>query len=141
MVSLLYDHIKDRPESLHSQNFIGQLSGIIRTARGTIKSTGFSDMFMSAAFCAYVRKLTTLDILPQLNYSNAQLQQGFYNTIKTAAEMMNTKMLLNNNLNFDNTLIRSSKEDDQFSIQMNDKNKNKEEENDWRVYMPIFMDD
>jgi hypothetical protein len=96
---------------------------------------------MAAAFCAYVRKLTTLDILPQLNYSNAQLQQGFYNTIKTAAEMMNTKMLLNDNLRFDNTLVRSSKEDDIFSTQMYDNKKNKEEENEWRIYMPIFLDD
>ena len=142
MVSLLYDSIKDRPDSLHSQNFIGQLSGIIRTARGTIKSSSYSDMFMAAAFCAYVRKLTSLDILPRLNYSNEQLQVGFYNTIKTAAEMMNTRLLINDADKRSNSsnLIRTAKEDEMITTQMYTDVKKDEEDNDWRIYMPIFME-
>jgi len=46
---------------------------------------------MAACFCAYVRKMTQLQIMPLLDYSNAQISQNFFSSIKTAAEMMNTK--------------------------------------------------
>lgn len=147
MVSLLYDNIKESPELIKSQNFISQLSSIQRTNRGTIKSGGYSDMFMAGAFCAYVRKMKHLEILPMLDYSNRQIQQNFFDTIKTAAQMMNTK-IINKTMEstFDPTLInitnipRSVKEDDYLTQQTN-LNKKIENDNDWRIYMPIFGDD
>ena len=51
-------------------------------------------MFMAACFCAYVRKMTILQILPLLDYSNAQISQNFFSNIKSAAEMMNTKLII-----------------------------------------------
>jgi hypothetical protein len=101
-------------------------------------------MFMAASFCAYVRKLTTLDILPQLNYSNAQLQQGFFETIKSAAQMMNTKVLLNNTNQQSSSFggLMTAKEDDMRSLQMyTDNGSKKENADEWRIYMPIFGDD
>ena len=141
MVSLLYDYVKDQPQCLKSQDFIAQMSTIQRTNRGTISSTSFSDMFMAASFCAYVRKMTVLEILPLLNFSNDQIQQNFFNSIKTAAEMMNTKLLISDSQKpgsfLDNMVIRSVQEDNMITQEAHNK-KDGIFGDDWRVYMPIM---
>ena len=82
MVSLLYDLLKEDPSRLKSQDLIAQMSSIQRSNRGTIRSSGYSDMFMSSCFCAYGRKMTELQILPLLDYSNVQISQNFFQSIK-----------------------------------------------------------
>jgi ArsR family metal-binding transcriptional regulator len=134
MVSLLYDAINEFPNRIKSSELIGQLSSIQRSNRGTIKTSGYSDMFMAACFCAYVRKMTELQILPLLDYSNQQISQSFFNNIQTAAEMMNTKLLIQKE-DSPSTIVKTSLEDELLSIQTNT---NKIQGEDWRIYMPIL---
>jgi len=94
MVSLFYDAVVEDPSRIKSQSLIGQMSAVQRSNRGTIRSSTFSDMFMAACFCAYVRKMTQLQIMPLLDYSNTQISQNFFSSIKTVAEMMNTKVII-----------------------------------------------
>jgi len=148
MVSLLYDYIKDQPWCVKSSDFISQLSTIQRSNRGTISSTSFSDMFMAASFCAYVRKMTMLEILPLLNYSNEQIQQNFFNVIKTAASMINTKLIIKEtqqkqslglSSQMDNVFIRSAQEDELITLESHKKSERKDiMEEDWSIYMPII---
>ena len=86
--------IIEDPSRIKSQDLIGQMSAIQRSNRGTIKSNTFSDMFMAACFCAYVRKMTQLQIAPLLEYSNVQISQNFFSSIKSTAELMNTKLII-----------------------------------------------
>lgn len=142
MVSMLYDYIKESPEALKSQDFITQLSAIQRTNRGTIRTSGFSDMFMAASFCAYVRHATTLEILPLLGFTNTQIQENFFNVVKTAAEMMNTKLVLRDGINptnpgFFTDRPRTVEEDFMVSNQFNQQNEQIAGD-DWRVFMPTF---
>lgn len=142
MVSMLYDYIVEKPESLKSQDFIAQLSTIQRSNRGTIKSSGFSDMFMAASFCAYVRHATTLEILPLLGVSNSQIQQNFFNTVKTAAEIMNTKLNITGGSTPSSVGMfldrpRTSLEDTMLTNQYSEETQ-KINNDDWQVYMPVF---
>jgi len=142
MISLLYDALKEMPTRIKSQDLIGQMSSIQRTNRGTIRTSGFSDMFMAAAFCAYVRKMTMLQILPLLDYSNAQISQNFFNSIKTAAEMMNTKLIIASKNQADNFVVetRTVQEDEiltqQYQSQLQKSDTIQGE--DWRIFMPVI---
>ena len=137
MVSLVYDYIRERPDRLKSQDLIAQMSTIQRTNRGTISSTSYSDMFMSVSFCAYVRRMTYLEIMPLLNFSNDQIQLNFFNSVKSVAEMMNTKLLIKDKI--DQTIYPNvtRQEDDKFNEEIQH-SKDKILEDDWRVYMPMF---
>jgi len=139
MVSLLYDSLKDIPSRIKSQDLIGQMSSIQRSNRGTIRSSGFSDMFMAASFCAYVRKMTELQILPLLDYSNAQISQNFFSNIKSIADMMNTKLIINDQPSANPTKIMSVQEDE-FITQQHSKKQtdNIIQGDDWRIFMPII---
>ncbi len=147
MVSLLYDLLKEDPSRLKSQDLIAQMSAIQRSNRGTIRSSGYSDMFMSSCFCAYGRKMTELQILPQLDYSNVQISQNFFNSIKSAADMMNTKLIIkSDNKNQVSEFIsrpRTVQEDDAITQQFHQQ-ANKQEggmtNDDWKIYMPIMTD-
>lgn len=100
---------------------------------------------MAACFCAYVRKMTILQILPLLDYSNAQISQNFFSNIKSAAEMMNTKLIIqSSNKNQVSEFIerpRTVSEDDALTQQYDSQLKQKQEQGitveDWRIFMPI----
>ena len=98
-------------------------------------------MFMSAAFCAYVRHATTLEILPLLGVSNQQIQQQFFNVVKTAAEIMNTKVLIKdsnpNNVGMFVDRPRTTVEDSMLSNQYQPEDQ-KINNDDWQIYMPVF---
>jgi hypothetical protein len=144
MVSLLYDALKDTPSRIKSQDLIGQMSAIQRSNRGTIRSSGFSDMFMACCFCAYVRKMTELQILPLLDFSNVQISQNFFNTIKSTAEMMNTKLIIGsenkNQISEFITRPRTVQEDDALTQQFQQESRKQEtiQGEDWRMFMPIM---
>ncbi len=146
MVSLLYDLLKEEPTRIKSQDLIGQLSAIQRSNRGTIRSSGFSDMFMAACFCAYVRKMTMLQILPLLDTSNVQIAQNFFNVIKTAADMMNTRLIIRGESPEQSSALavkpRTIEEDElltqQFSQELRNKEDNLIKGEDWRIFMPIL---
>ena len=75
MISLFYDYINKHPKNIKSSDLINQLSVIEKRANGSIssKSGHNDDLFMAASFCAYVKKMTILDIEPLLNYSEEEL--------------------------------------------------------------------
>ena len=95
---------------------------------------------MSASFCAYVRKMTNLMIFPLIGVSNKQIETNFFNTVKSAAEIMNTKLLIKDTAHPGNANLFSDRpltvlEDDTLSDQYNEE---KVSEQDWSVYMPII---
>jgi hypothetical protein len=135
MVSLMYDAVNEQPSRIKSADLIGQLSSIQRSNRGTIKTSGYSDMFMAGCFCSYVRKMTELQILPLLDYSNQQISQSFFNNIQTAAQMMNTKLLIKDNSAAPSAIVKTSVEEELLDKQIHS---NKIQGDDWRIFMPII---
>ncbi len=135
MVSLLYDYIKNSPQNVKSEDFINQLSTIERSSRGTISSRSFSDMFMAASFCAYVRKMTALEILPLLGYTNEQIQKNFFDTISNLASMMNVKTLISQQ---ESNVIQMTQSDDLTVLSTDDSSNLSLDDQDWIVYMPIM---
>ena len=86
MIGCLTEIIKDEPLVIKSQGLINQLSAIERTRGGSISSDTFSDLFMAACFCAYVRKMKALEIMPLINLGKEKVMQNqfdnFNNFIK-----------------------------------------------------------
>ena len=145
MVSLFYDAIIEDPSRIKSQDLIGQMGAIQRSNRGTIRSSTFSDMFMAACFCAYVRKMTQLQIVPLLEYSNVQISQNFFSSIKSTAELMNTKLIIQaDNKNQIGSFIdkpRTVQEDEMLTQQYHQQQKSGDNQitnDDWRTFMPII---
>lgn len=98
-------------------------------------------MFMAACFCAYVRKMTQLQIAPLLNYSNEQITQNFFSNIKSVAELMNTKLILQNDSNKDIVTISKTANEDELLTQQSHyhhHDDNNDDNDNWRVFMPII---
>jgi hypothetical protein len=98
---------------------------------------------MAASFCAYVRKMTELQILPLLDFSNVQISQNFFDSIKSAADMMNTKLIIGGNKNQISEFItrpRTVQEDDAITEQFRQQSSRQEtiQGEDWRIFMPII---
>lgn len=76
MVSFLYDYLIDNPDCVKSADFISQLNVIERSANGSIRAqTGHhDDLFMAAALCAYVRRMSALEYEPLLQNTTIQQQ-------------------------------------------------------------------
>lgn len=94
MIAFLYELITENPLCIRSSELISQLHTIERNASGLISSKSFTDMFMASAFCAYVRKLTLLEIMPQLSFSCEQLENNLTNHVKLIANLSNPKSAL-----------------------------------------------
>jgi len=88
MVSFLYDYLIDNPECVKSSDFISQLNVIERKANGGIsaQSGHHDDLFMAAALCAYVRRLSALEYEPLLQNTTVQTQ------VQQAAPYQNVMM-------------------------------------------------
>lgn len=91
MVGCLVETINENIKGFKSQNLINQFGSIEKTASGTFKSRISTDLFMAACFCAYTRKRKAMEILPQIQFSNTQLQKQVLETVKTAASVANPK--------------------------------------------------
>jgi len=74
MVGCLLQFINENPKNVKSQDLIDQFSNIERTTSGSIKSTGYSDLFMSACFCALVRNKMAMEILPLIESKSSKMQ-------------------------------------------------------------------
>ena len=81
MISFYYDLIVNNPENLSSDALIDQLNLIERHVNGTIKGSK-DDLFMASVLCAYVRKLSALEIEPLLGLSTMVQQQQNAMTLK-----------------------------------------------------------
>lgn len=77
MVSLFYDYINKFPENIRSSDLINQLSIIEKRQNGSVgaKQGQHDDLFMSSAFCAYIKKMTLLEIEPLLTYTKEELNK------------------------------------------------------------------
>ncbi|RLA71972.1 MAG: hypothetical protein DRG78_24475 [Epsilonproteobacteria bacterium] len=76
MVSLFYEYVNDNHSSIVSDSLINQLTIIERKANGSISAqTGaHDDLFMAAAFTAFVKKMTLMDILPLINKTQQEIE-------------------------------------------------------------------
>ena len=83
MVAESYFWVNNSPEMFHSQELVDQLNSLERNNAGQVSSRSYSDMFMATCFCAYVRKMKELEILPQLQVSADEVQQQNINTVST----------------------------------------------------------
>jgi hypothetical protein len=86
MVSHLYDLLVEDPSRVSSSDFISQLNVIEKKSNGSVsaQSGQHDDLFMAAAFCAFVRRLSALDIEPLIGVENLNFQQKRINEIKEA---------------------------------------------------------
>jgi len=76
MVSCLYDNLIQDPELIKSNDLIAQLHLIERKYNGTVsaQSGKHDDLFMASALCAYIKRLSILEIQPLLSSSIFQTQ-------------------------------------------------------------------
>jgi len=87
-----------------------------------------------------------LQILPLLDTSNVQIAQNFFNVIKTAADMMNTRLIIRGESPEQSSALavkpRTIEEDElltqQFSQELRNKEDNLIKGEDWRIFMPIL---
>lgn len=70
MVGCLLEYIKENGSGFKSQRLINQFSNIEKTNTGNIKSAGYTDLFMSACFCAYVRNKRAIQIMPIISMND-----------------------------------------------------------------------
>lgn len=70
MVGCFIESVKGNENCIKSQELINQISAIEKTSTGNIKSNHYSDLFMGACFCAYVRNKTAIEILPLIEGGN-----------------------------------------------------------------------
>ena len=82
--------------------------------------------------------------MPLLDFSNVQISQNFFQTIKSAADMMNTKLIIqSDNKNQVSEFItrpRTVQEDDALTQQFQQQNQQGSglTSEDWRIFMPIM---
>lgn len=74
MVGCLTQFVGENPKVIRSSNLIDQFSSIEKTSSGNIKSTGYSDLFMAACFCALVRNKKAMEILPLIETKSVNIQ-------------------------------------------------------------------
>lgn len=102
MIGCLTEILRENPTCIKSQELINQLSAVERRST-TISSDTFSDLFMSSCFCAYVRKMRAIEIMPIIKVGYEQSQKQKYETISSFI-----------NLNVDN--FENVKSDDKATI-------------------------
>lgn len=83
MISEAYYHINNTPQYFHSQDLVSQLNSLERNNAGQVSSRSYTDMFMATCFCAYVRKMKELDILPQLQYDPKEVMEDNFKSLQT----------------------------------------------------------
>ncbi len=89
MVSSLYDYLVENPKAAKSSDFISQLNIIERKSNGSISAQygKHDDLFMAAALCAYVRRISALDIEPLLGLSTFENQQLYTDPYKQVLDI------------------------------------------------------
>jgi len=85
MVSFVYDYFTKNSDSIKSSDLINQLNVIIRGVNGAIRAQHpyHDDIFMAAALCAFVRKLSSLEYEPLLGTSTFTQQKQQTNMYKS----------------------------------------------------------
>ena len=119
MVSLLYEAFNANPGNIHSANLISQLSVIEKKSNGTVSAASghHDDLFMASAFCAYIKKMSFLDIEPLIDSAPEEYHAKRENTLIDLIKASNTpRPSQNQNIhsyygdlgNYDRTIIDSN---------------------------------
>ena len=128
MIGCLTEILKEDPSIIKSQELINQISGIERNRGGSISSETFSDLFMASCFCAYVRKMTAIDILPKIALGTAVVESSraetFTSFINLNTNLTSLKRDVQNN-------IYSEIEIDQLMLVELDRRSQKQETTDY----------
>jgi hypothetical protein len=124
MVGCLLECVKENPKGFKSQSLINQFSNIEKTNSGSIRSSGYTDLFMAASFCSYVRSKTAIDIMPMLIENNiSQYKKDKIDEMKSIISMGNVKSLQQpkNNFNYvdGDFELNSDSDFDEFSDEIN----------------------
>ncbi|MFW6219376.1 MAG: LAGLIDADG family homing endonuclease [bacterium] len=122
MIGCFIEYLKENPASIKSQNLYDQLSSIERTHSGNIQSNTFTDMFMSACFCAMVRKRRALEIAPLLGMSNSKIQKDTADLYQNLIKMNNPKNNVKKSDDFFNPFQEIVTSEDDFRIHEIDSN-------------------
>jgi hypothetical protein len=91
MVGCLVECINENILGFKSRNLINQFGTIEKTNSGTIRSNSVTDLFMASCFCAFTRKRRAMEIMPQIQFTNQQIQVQILKTVQTAASIAGTK--------------------------------------------------
>ena len=129
MIGCFTEIIKDNPEAIASQPLINQLSAIERSRGGNISSDTFSDLFMASCFCAYARKMKSLEILPLIALGTEVVQQNKIDTYKQFINL-NTNII---NINENQPNVYNDEEIDQLTILELERRNNQYSNNDDRI--------
>jgi len=106
MIGCLTEVLKEDPTVIKSQILINQMSAIERNRGGSVSSDTFSDLFMSASFCAYVRRTKAIEIMPLItlgvNVVDAARIDTFKAFINTNTNLLSTQEQHNKDYNIFN---------------------------------------
>ena len=105
MAGCLVETINENAKGFKSHDLVNQFGSIEKSSTGTIRGSSYSDLFMAACFCAYTRKRKAIDIMPQIQYTNKQLQTQLLDTIKSAASVSDTKQFIKHKTNIEAEII------------------------------------
>lgn len=89
MVGCCVQNFNMHPELIYSDTLIRQCHSVQRSTQGTVTSDAPYDLFMATCFCAYMRKMKEIEIMPLLRWGNTALQDKIVLEAKTVFEMSN----------------------------------------------------
>jgi hypothetical protein len=97
MVSFLYDYLTKKPDCVKSSDLINQLNVIERGVNGSIRAQYpyHDDIFMAAALCAYIKKLSSLEYEPLLGVSAFTHQKQQSNLYKSLISVNSPSVNIN----------------------------------------------
>jgi hypothetical protein len=77
MVTEMYNQIVENIDTVNSSNLINQLTVIEKKASGTVSAQrgAHDDLFMASAFCAYVKKISSLEFDSKIGMTNKQIKE------------------------------------------------------------------
>ena len=118
MVSLVYEYFTANPSNLHSSNLISQLSVIEKKANSTVAASRSNndDLFMASAFCAYIKKMSFMDIEPLIDITqNAHQikQEDLIATLMRASNTPNIKPIKSYYGDLDHTVFEANPDKDE----------------------------
>ena len=77
MVTEMYDQIVRNTGIIHSNNLVNQLTIIEKKASGAVAAQrgAHDDLFMASSFCAYVKKISSLEFESKIGMTNKQIKE------------------------------------------------------------------
>jgi hypothetical protein len=134
MAGCLVETINENVAGFKSHDLVNQFGSIEKSSTGTIRGTSYSDLFMAACFCAYTRKRKAIEIMPQIQFTNQQLQTQLLDTIKSAASISSTKDYMKHKAKIEAEIISA---DSDYNLGLNS-GMEVEDDDDLSVFLPFF---